>query len=485
MNIVEPILYQARRQPEAPALCAQGVDVVSYARLVAQMSAIARRASSFGLRAGNVVAVSVEEPLLHAVVILGLTQIGIATLSVAGHRPPAGLKIDAVISSKPYPFAIEAQRFIIDHHWMTLGHSPAGTASTVAGAGDRTCRIVLTSGTTGDPKAVALSHTTVMARNARFEYVTGNRLPVISRLYVNMGLGAALGFQFLTWMLGRGGTIFFPGINVESTLRSFDVFRIEGMLATPATLTQLLKVCDNNPSIEIHLDTIICSGSLLPRSLAERVRPRLCSHLITGYGSTETAMSAMAPAHQLADVQGAAGYVTPGTNVEIVDEMDHPVPEGTEGIIRVASEFGVNSYIDDPVESAQVFRNGWFYPGDIGSLTPDNLLVISGRQNDVLNIGGGKIAAEKIEAVLLSFKGVNEAAAFMVTDPQGSVEIWAAIVGGEPIDHESLRAHCRPSMPLAFVPKHILPLETLPVNAAGKVDRLRLKQMIVNGGASS
>lgn len=484
MNIVEPILYHARRQPEAPALCAQGVDVVSYARLVAQMGAIARRASSVGLRPGSVVALSLEEPLLHAVVILGLTQIGIVTVSVSGHKPPAGLKIDAVISSKSYPFVPEVRHFILDDSWMTMGHSPVVTVPAGAGASDCTCRIVLTSGTTGDPKAVALSHKTVMARNARFEYIAGNRLPVLSRLYVAMGLGAALGFQFLSYMLGRGGTIFFHGDSMENTLRSFEIFRIEAMLATPATLAQLLAVCDKNPSIEVHLDTIISSGSLLPRSLAERVRPRLCSHLITGYGSTETAMSAMAPTHQIAHIQGAAGYVTPGMRFEIVDELDHPVAQGAEGVIRIASEFGVDRYIDDPVESAQVFRDGWFYPGDMGSLRPDGLLVISGRQNAVLNIGGGKMAAERIEAVLLAFKGIDDAAVFMATSPQGVEEVWAAIVSAEPVDEESLRAHCRPSMPLVFVPKHIVPLKALPVNTTGKVDRLRLKEMITGSAPS-
>ena len=98
MNIVEPILFQARCQPEAPALCAQGNDVISYARLVFQMGVIARRATSLGLERGSVVALSIEQPLLHAVVILGLTQAGIVSVSVAGHKPPAGLKVDAVIS---------------------------------------------------------------------------------------------------------------------------------------------------------------------------------------------------------------------------------------------------------------------------------------------------------------------------------------------------------------------------------------------------
>lgn len=123
------------------------------------------------------------------------------------------------------------------------------------------------------------------------------------------------------------------------------------------------------------------------------------------------------------------------------------LPAGSEGIVRIASEFAVDRCIDDPAESKKVFRNGWFYPGDLGSLTRDNLLIVSGRQNDVLNAGGGKIAAEKVEAVLTSFKGVNQAAVFMQTGALGAEEVWAAIVAKKAIDAESLRAHCRTRIP--------------------------------------
>jgi acyl-coenzyme A synthetase/AMP-(fatty) acid ligase len=231
----------------------------------------------------------------------------------------------------------------------------------------------------------------------------------------------------------------------------------------------------------VHLDTILSSGSLLPKSLLERVRPRLCSHLVTGYGSTETAMSATAPAHRIADIPGAAGYVTPGMRIEIVDEADRALPAGTEGIIRIASQFGIDRYLDDPIESAAVFRYGWFYPGDLGSLTSDNLLVISGRQNDVLNAGGGKMAAEKVEAALLAYQGVREAAVFMRTSSSGVEEVWAAIVTSEAVDAGALRAHCAAHMPHVFVPVHVVPMERLPLNATGKVDRPRLKNMLAKG----
>lgn len=187
---------------------------------------------------------------------------------------------------------------------------------------------------------------------------------------------------------------------------------------------------------------------------------------------------ANSPAHRIAHMEGAAGYVTPGARIEIVDETDRPVPAGTDGIVRIASEFAVDRYIDDPIESAKVFRNGWFYPGDLGSLTPDNLLVISGRLNNILNIGGEKIAAERVEAALASFKGVRQAAVFIATSKAGVQEVCAAVVCPKTFDAEKLRAHCRERMPAYFVPAHIVNLDSLPVSPMGKVILPRLKEMI-------
>jgi len=483
MNIVEPILFQARYQPGAPALCAQGIDVVSYERLASQMNNVARRALACGLKRGDVVALSIDQPLLHAALILGLTQAGIVPVSVAGQRPPAGLRLHAVLRNAEYPFAPEVKHFPADYSWITGGGAAVEVAPAGGVATHEICRIVLTAGSTGDAKAVALTHQMVMARNARFDYVIGNRQPTFARIYIHMGLAAALGYQFLTHILGRGGTVFFAGESMENTLRAFEVFKIEAMLSTPTALAQLLTICDRHPAIELRLDTIVSSGSLLPPELAARLRPRLCANLITGYGSTETAISATAPAHRIAHIPGAAGYVTPGIRIEIVDEMDRPLPAGNEGMVRVASEFAVDRYIDDPVESAQAFRGGWFYPGDLGMLTEDNLLIISGRQNNVLNAGGDKMAAEKIESTLLAYQGIADAAVFMATNKLGVEEVWAALICRDPIDREALRDYCKARMPPPFVPAHVKVLEAFPVNAMGKVDRSRLKQTLVSSGA--
>jgi acyl-coenzyme A synthetase/AMP-(fatty) acid ligase len=142
------------------------------------------------------------------------------------------------------------------------------------------------------------------------------------------------------------------------------------MLASPSSLAQLLTACDQASVSEVHLDTIVSTGGLLPRPLVERVRPRLCSHLMTAYGATEATVSAAAAAYRIAHIAGAAGHVTPGARIEIVDERDALLPANTQGIVRVASEFAVDRYVNDPIGSAEVFRNGHFYPRRSGVADP-------------------------------------------------------------------------------------------------------------------
>ncbi len=475
MHVLEPLLFHARLQPEATALCVPGRNMVTYGQLAEQMNNVARRALSFGLRPGSVVALSIEEPLAHAVVILGLTLAGMVTASVMRGRPPRGLKFDGVISNNLPSFVPGVPALPLDLTWFAGTGKPVEMAPSSIDAADQACRIVFTSGTTGSAKAVALSHRIVLARTALY----GRLMPKIhSRLFSSMPLANGGSMDGLAGVLGAGATIYFATDKVEDTLRSFEAFRMEAMGGSPAILAHLLDSLDRFPELEYQFDTMVTGGGMLRPSLVRRLRPRLCRHLYNAYGSTEAGMCAFAPAQQIADIPGAVGYVVPGARIEIVDENDRAVPANAEGIIRTATEYAVSSYVNAPEHSSRVFRDGWVYPGDTGSLTPDNLLIVSGRQEQVLNVGGGKLALEKLEAALSSFAGVTEAAALIEPGEAGIEEVWAALVSPGKIDLEALRTHCRSRVPPVFVPARAVQVEALPVNESGKIDRDKLRQMV-------
>ena len=172
---------------------------------------------------------------------------------------------------------------------------------------------------------------------------------------------------------------------------------------------------------------VLSAGSLLSNALSFRVRARICPNVVSLYGSTEASMIAVAPAHALAHQAGAVGYVLPDVSVEIADAAGNALPAGAEGLVRIRSPYGPGRYLGSPSDRSTAFADGWFYPGDIGRLTPDRLLVITGREKAVMNLGGDKVKPEMVEEVIASFPGIDQAAVFSVINELGIDEMWSLI----------------------------------------------------------
>jgi acyl-CoA synthetase (AMP-forming)/AMP-acid ligase II len=223
---------------------------------------------------------------------------------------------------------------------------------------------------------------------------------------------------------------------------------------------------------------VFSGGSVLTDSLGDRIRARVCSNVTKGYGSTEAGEVASMPSHFAKGTVGAVGFVMPAVSVETVDSSDRSLPAGSEGIVRVRSEVSAREYLSDPEETKRVFRDGWFYPGDLGYLTPDNMLVVSGRVSSVINIGGEKANPERIEEVLATHATVAQAAVLSVPGPAGVDEMCALIVPRTQLDAEALRAYCTSSLPAAFVPARFIAVRELPRNEWGKLERTKLREVL-------
>ena len=361
------------------------------------------------------------------------------------------------------------------------GKPPPGTPDEHDGA--NVARVVLTSGTTGQPKGIALTHDMIARRVGAFTFAFGNRVPQCSRLFVDVGLASSYGFQWIVWLLSRGGAVFLRGTDAAETMQAFELYKVQGMVAAPSGLAEFVEIYEQSPDFTCPFEVIVAGGSLLWKSLADRVRMRMCPHLVTSYGASEFSPIAVGPNHQICDIAGAVGYVCAGATVQAVDTSDRPLASGETGLIRVRGDFLVDGYVGNPKDADQAFRNGWFYPGDIGAVTADNVLLISGRQTAVLNVGGNKLGPEAIEQAALAFPGVAQAGAFGVENEFGILEVWAAVVAPRGLDEAGLHGHLQKRLPDLFVPRRILRLATLPKNAAGKLDRRRLTDM-ARGGKS-
>jgi acyl-CoA synthetase (AMP-forming)/AMP-acid ligase II len=485
MNIVEPILFQCRRQPPAAAMCVPGpgIGLISYRRLEQFIHNVSRRLHAFGLPERSIVAVSIEDVIFHTVVVLALMRLGMITVSLREGGSSLPFKIDAVITDGKRRFAEIGRITIAELSWTEGDGRPLEAHLLPQTHEDDLCRLILTSGTSGTPKAVALSHKLLSARMARHGTFS-NHLANCSRIYSDFPISSSLGFQFLMAALSRGGTAFFSGESFTATLRVLEDYRVQCLVGPPGGFETLLRWFDTVPAYQSSIEVIFCGGDALSRPLSDRLRARICSHVIAAYGSTEASMLAVAHAHEVAETPRAVGFVTPGVTVQVVDSSGTLLPQGEEGVVRVRSDFAVEGYFGDPEQTKRVFRDRWFYPGDLGSLSDDGLLVITGRQQALLNLGGDKISPETIEYMLEKFDGVVEAGVLAVPNEYGINRIHAVLVGRTKLDEQAVRAFCEAHISRPFAPVKYYFVASLPYNETGKLDRSRLQELVreLDGG---
>jgi len=480
MNIVDPILFQCRRQPPAAAICApgSGIGLISYRRLEQFTHNFSRRLQALGLPERSIVAISIEDAVFHTVVLLASMRLGMIALSLRGVEVSLPFKVDALIADTRRPSPDVVPVLVVDLSWTEGDGRPLEPHLLPQTHEDDLCRLILTSGTSSTPKAVALSHKLLANRIARHT-TFGNRIANCSRIYSDVPISSSLGFQFLIATLSRGGMIVFPGEDFASTLRVMEDYKVQCLVGSPGGFENLLRWFETVPAYQSNLDVIFCAGDVLSRLLSERLRSRVCSHVVAVYGSTEASMSAVAHAHEIAEAPRAVGFVTPGVIIQIVDSSGALLPPGEEGHVRVRSEFAVDSYFGNPEESRKAFRYGWFYPGDLGTLSAEGLLVITGREHAVLNLGGDKISPESIELALGQFQGVIEAAAIAVPNVYGNNQIHVVVVTQGKIDEQALRTFCETRIPRPFTPVEYHFADSLPHNEMGKLDRRRLQETML------
>ena len=477
MNLFDAFRLQAQFQPTAPAICAPGrpIGLISYGRLEALSNNAARYALAQGIKRGDTVAVICADPVLHWILVLGLGRVGAVSLS----------SVDAVGSGR-----MQCQRRDLGRR----GRRPQCRARDrgrqrlarwrrqAAGRGleqdaHAIARIILTSGTTGHPKGVALSHEMLVRRLYSFDVAFGSKVPACTRSFLDPGIAANFGFLWGLYTLARGGTLFLRGRDAAETLQALTLYNVQCLIAAPGGLAEILDYYERSPAFTSPFDVVLSIASMLVKPLADRVRATLASNLVGAYGATEGNPVAAAPAHHMAEIPGAVGYVSPGMIVQTADHDGRALATGQEGLLRFRGPRCVDGYVGNPPGSEMFFRDGWFYPGDIGRVTEHGMMVVSGREKNIIDLGGHKISPDTVEAALMGYPGVSFAVAFGVPNALGIEEVWAAVTGGAALDLNAMREHCGRRLPAGEAPARVVQVADIPRLAIGRVDRRKLLEM--------
>jgi acyl-coenzyme A synthetase/AMP-(fatty) acid ligase len=479
MNIVEPILFQCKLNPMTLAICVPGSKYgpVSYSILERYIQNAARKAIKFGMAPGTLVATYIKDPVLHTSLTLALMYAGMTTLSLREPKLVAGITPDVILTDIPGKIFGDVTVLAVDQSWLQEEIAEPTSVTRFSSNENAICRIILTSGSTGIPKGVAFSHRNLAARIEYYMYSKGPRFAHCPRFFCDLGFSTSPGFGYVMSLLSRGATIYFLGPEPSDILQVIDLHKIQGMATSPYGLAEFLKFFEADPAFEVTFNHIICQGAMLSRELSHRVRARMCQNLYSSYGSTETATVAFGPASIVERVPGAVGYIQPGVTIEALDASGKISPVSHDGALRMRSAHMASEYVGDPETTQINFREGYFYSGDIGHVTPDGLLVITGREKAALNIGGDTVHPEVAEGVIVSFPDVSEAAVYATDNDLGVSELSALIVITGRVDLVALRNHCASRLPPSCVPVQFTIIDALPRGEQGKLKRNRLAEI--------
>jgi len=478
MNIVEPILFQCKLNPLALAMCVPGSKhgPITYGTLERNIHSVAQSAIKTGIAPASVVAIYSNDLVLHTVLTLGLMYMGATTLSLKGPKQVPGITPDVVLTDTPGKISGGVTVLGVDQSWLEDAGGTADRAAPYDNEED-TCRIILTSGSTGVSKGVAFSHRVLADRITYYMYSKGPRFAHCPRFFCDLGLSTSPGFGYVMAILGRGAAIYFLGQEPADILQLIGLHKIQGMATSPYGLGEFLRYFEGDSAFDLTFDHIICQGAKLSPELSRRVRARMCQNLYSSFGSTETSTVAFGPANAFANTPGAVGYIQPGVVVQALDNTGNIQSAGRDGLLRIRTEHLAAGYVGDPGATQTFFREGYFYSGDVGHVTADGLLVITGREKAALNLGGESISPESVEDVIVSFQSIREAGVFATTNDLGNAELSALVVTHGALNESALRQHCSTRLPASCIPEKFIVVDALPRGGQGKLERARLPEI--------
>jgi acyl-CoA synthetase (AMP-forming)/AMP-acid ligase II len=339
-----------------------------------------------------------------------------------------------------------------------------------------TALIIFTSGTSGQPKAVALSHRAVLARLQMTLHVTRKLPHQVDRsahdvTLITGPLFHVGGMQSLLRAVIVGDTLVFPRGKYDpaEVLELIERHKVNRWNAVPTMVSRLLDHPDVSRRDLSSLRSISIGGAPVYAALMQRIRtglPSVSPRIPTGYGLTENGGQATASAGtEKIEQLGSTGRPLPCVEVSFAARPGLP-----DGEILLRSPTQMAGYIGE--DESPIDKEGWLHTGDLGRLDDKGNLWITGRCKDMIIRGGENIAPVAVERALTAIPGVVEAAVFGIPHPDLGEEIMAIVVVEGALGPQQIKEKLRGSLASFAVPSlWKVQAEPLPVNDTGKVDK--------------
>ncbi len=373
------------------------------------------------------------------------------------------------------------------HDYEYLLASASSTRPQATLTSDETICLMYTSGTTGAPKGVAISHRGILG-NAHVSANLVLRLRPDDVTLAAMPMFHAGGMWYHLHASYAAGctSILMAGFDAPQVLQKLVSHRITNIHLVPTMISALLAEPDVDTADLAHLRLIFYAASSIPLTLLRRALQTFhgCD-FIQSYGSTEAGMitdlsaadHTQASSGERSMLLSSCGRPAPGNAVRIVDDAGAELPTGQIGEIMIKGQSMMSHYWNDPVATAKAVRDGWFCSGDLGFMDDGGYVYLVDRKNDMIVTGGENVYPSEVEEVLRSDQHIAMAAVYGVPDPVWVEKVVASVVlkPGHHRSREEIIAHARQHLAAYKCPKEVYFRDQLPLNAVGKVSKKELK----------
>jgi acyl-coenzyme A synthetase/AMP-(fatty) acid ligase len=466
------LAWHARRTPHATAIVEDGSQK-SYHDLATDLVRCVWALAELPVRPGMLIGVETSQRYLHLLLLLACEVIGARTVSLIARE----LSVDDALAqqsdvlltdSEPWPHLL-TKRTKVDAAWLQdRGATRVGTADLAIldrhVPPEQPIRIVKSSGTTGRPKTMQMSYARqqlIVARNMDGVAEDAAWRPTFLCLY-NLAMRAC--HLRVLGTLQHGGTVYFA--------REEDV---PVLIAGRAVNYALFVVADAErmsrreaKAPRGHLLQAEVIGAAVNGRLRRQIAEGMNVRVIHKYSSNETNRIAMIG-------EDGVGVLCRGAEARIVDQSGHDLPFGQTGMVRVKTETMLDGYYNEPELTAAAFIDGWYQTNDIGFMPGPGRLVVLGRADDLLNIGGIKIVPGPLEDEIRQIDGITDAAVMQIDSPMGLGTLLVAVELASDQTPSELAVRISDIVSRYTRTCEIMPLPWFPRTESGKVKRQEIK----------
>lgn len=350
--------------------------------------------------------------------------------------------------------------------WDSLDPGPAGEPVQVPVDDDDIADIMYTSGTTGRPKGVVVRHHNVSMMPNGLPNWTGEGWLHASPLFTFAGIASV----YNPMKLGMTG-LYQPRFDAQAWMEVVERRRPAATFLVPA-MAQLLIAHPGFDQADLSSIKMATLGSapLAPETFRRLQEKMPQAWVSNNWGMTEAGSAyCILPPEEASKRIGSVGKPMPPVVLRVIDDEGNELPRGEIGELLVQNPGKEREYFNDPEGTAQAWRDGWLYTGDLARIDEDGYLYIVGRKKDVIIRGGNNVHAGDVESVLMEYPGVREAAVTGIPHSVLGEDVAAWLVADPDLDLEKLRTFLAERLADYKIPRQIKLVSELPRNATGKV----------------